>query len=451
MRFARFAGKPLERFLQIEAASGILLLAAAAAALALANSPWAESYFAFWHATVGVRFGPFIFERSLEWVVNDGLMVIFFFVVGVEIRREIHEGELSEWRRAALPAAAALGGMVAPAAIYLLLAGAPETHSGWGVPMATDIAFAVGILTLLGKRVPAALRVLLLALAVIDDLGAIVVIALFYSGGVAASGLILGACGLAGVIVMQRFGVRTKLWYIAPAFVAWVGVYAAGVHPTIAGVIVGLMTPVRVWLGPSGFRAGVQKELDHLASAENQKQLSPHELSQTLVHVDAARREAVSPAEGIIHALHPWVAFGIMPIFALANAGVTVSPGALGGATWTVLLAVGAGLVIGKPMGILLFSWLTLRLRLSALPKGLGVRHLVVLGTVAGVGFTMALFIAQLAFADPELLAAAKLGVLIASGVAAILGLTLGMLFLKQEVVPGAATCADDAERSTET
>ena len=253
LRFARLAGRPLERFLRIEAASGILLLVAAAAALAWANSPWAESYVHLWHTPLGIRIGGFTFERSLEWVVNDGLMVIFFFVVGMEIRREIHHGELSEWRRAALPAAAALGGMLAPAALYLVIAGAPATHSGWGVPMATDIAFAVGILTLLGKRVPAALRVLLLAVAVIDDLGAIVVIALFYSSGIALSGLLVAALGFGGVFAMQRLGVRAKLAYVVPSVVAWAGIYAAGIHPTIAGVIVGLVTPVRAWLGPASW------------------------------------------------------------------------------------------------------------------------------------------------------------------------------------------------------
>jgi Na+:H+ antiporter, NhaA family len=250
LRFARLAGRPLERFLRIEAASGILLLVAAAVALLWANSPWAESYVHLWHTPVGVRFGNFTFERTLEWFVNDGLMVIFFFVVGMEIRREIHHGELSEWRRAALPAAAALGGMIAPACLYLVFAGASSTRSGWGVPMATDIAFAVGILTLLGKRVPAALRVLLLALAVIDDLGAIVVIAIFYSSGISLTGLLVAAAGFGGVFAMQRIGVRAKLAYVVPAVVAWAGIYAAGVHPTIAGVIVGLVTPVRAWLGP---------------------------------------------------------------------------------------------------------------------------------------------------------------------------------------------------------
>lgn len=249
LRFARLAALPLERFLRIEAASGILLLVVTAVALAWANSPWAASYAHLWHAPVGIRLGAFTFERSLEWFVNDGLMVIFFFVVGMEIRRELHDGELSDWRRAALPAAAALGGMLVPAALYLAFAGAPATRSGWGVPMATDIAFAVGILTLLGKRAPAAMRVLLLALAIIDDLGAIIIIALFYSSGVAVSGLLVAAVGVVGIVAMQRFGVRAKLAYVVPSLVVWAGMYSAGIHPTIAGVIVGLMTPVRAWLG----------------------------------------------------------------------------------------------------------------------------------------------------------------------------------------------------------
>jgi NhaA family Na+:H+ antiporter len=449
LRFARLAGRPLERFLHVEAASGILLLVAAAVALAWANSPWAGSYVHLWHTPLGVRMGTFTFERTLEWFVNDALMVIFFFVVGMEIRREVHHGELSEWRRAALPAAAALGGMLAPAALYLVFAGAPATRSGWGVPMATDIAFAVGILTLLGKRVPAALRVLLLALAVIDDLGAIVVIAIFYSSGVALSGLLVAALGFGGIFAMQRLGVRSKLAYVVPSVVAWAGIYASGIHPTIAGVIIGLVTPVRAWLGPDGFVVGVRKELDHLVQA-TPSALSSHELAETLRNVDVARREAMSPAESLIETLHPWVAFGIMPVFALANAGVAVSGGSLDATSWRVVTAVAIGLIIGKPIGILLASWLTLRLRIGTLPVGMTARHLVVLGVVAGVGFTMALFISQLAFTDVKLLAAAKIGVLAASGGAAVLGLILGRLLLAPVGVAGAAQTADEAESSTE-
>lgn len=317
-RAVRLATRPLERFLRIEAASGILLLVAAAVALAVANSPWAEGYLHFWHTPVGLRVGAFSIERSLEWLVNDGLMAIFFFVVGLEIRREIHHGEL---RRAALPLAAALGGMLVPALFYLAFAGAPATRSGWGVPMATDIAFAVGILTLLGKRVPPALRVLLLALAVIDDLGAIVVIALFYSTGISGSGLLAAGLGLGAIFVLQRLGVRPKAAYIAAAVVVWAGIAAAGVHPTIAGVIVGLITPVQAWLGPTGFVNGMQKELEELTLGSPEA-LSSHELAKTLRHMAVARREAMSPAESLIELLHPWVAFGIMPLFALANAGV---------------------------------------------------------------------------------------------------------------------------------
>jgi Na+:H+ antiporter, NhaA family len=449
LRIVRVARRPLESFLRIEAASGILLLVAAAAALIWANSPWGESYAHLWHTPLGIRIGSFHFERTLEWVVNDALMVVFFFVVGMEIRREIHHGELSEWRRAALPVAAALGGMLAPAALYLAIAGGPLTRSGWGVPMATDIAFAVGILTLLGKRVPAALRVLLLALAVIDDLGAIVVIALFYSSGIAVSGLLVAAVGLMSILAMQRLGVRPKPAYIVPAAVAWAGVYAAGIHPTIAGVIVGLITPVRAWLGPIGFIAGVRGELEHLHQVDPAS-LSQHELAAALRHVNVARREAMSPAESLIEMLHPWVAFGIMPVFALANAGVEVTGGALGSGSWVVALAVGVGLVVGKPVGVLLATWLTLKLRISSLPIGITLRHLMVVGVVAGIGFTMALFIAQLAFSDPRLLAAAKVGVLGASGAAAILGLALGRMLLAPSASVGEAQTADEAERSTE-
>jgi NhaA family Na+:H+ antiporter len=448
-RLARAAVLPLERFLHIQAASGIVLFVAAAVALFWANSAWAESYTRFFHTPLGLRIGAFVFERPLEWFINDALMVVFFFVVGMEVRREIHGGELSEWRRAALPAAAALGGMLAPAALYLMLSESAAARSGWGVPMATDIAFALGILALLGKRVPPALRVLLLALAVIDDLGAILVIAIFYSSGIALSGILLAAFGLAGVLALQRLGVRAKLVYVAPALVVWSGIYMAGVHPTIAGVIVGLLTPVRAWLGAEGFVRGMQHELERLKGV-SPNALSTHELALTLRHVNVARREALSPAESLIESLHPWVAFGIMPVFALANAGVTVPSGALDREALAVSLAIGAALVCGKPLGVLIACWCTLRLRIATLPRGLTLRHISVLGVVAGIGFTMSLFVAQLAFADAGLLGAAKLGVLVASAVAAFAGLLLGVLLLAPVSVPGSAETADEAERQSE-
>lgn len=450
VRAARLAARPLERFLRIEAASGIVLLAAAAVALAWANSPWSAWHARLWSTALGVQLGGFAFQRTLEWLVNDALMVIFFFVVGMEIRREIHHGELSEWRRAAIPAAAALGGMLAPAALYLLVAGAPGTRAGWGVPMATDIAFAVGILTLLGSRVPPALRVLLLALAVIDDLGAIVVIAVFYSSGVQVNGLLVAAAGVGGIYLMQWLGVRSKLAYVAPSVVAWAGIYAAGIHPTIAGVMVGFATPVRAWLGPGGLAGGLREELDRLSAAEPSA-LGAHELEQLLRRIDVARREALSPSESLVLALHPWVAFGIMPLFALANAGVSLSGLALDGAGWRVASGVALGLLVGKPAGVLLAIGVALRLRLGALPLGLTAGHLVVLGVVAGVGFTMSLFIAQLAFhGGGALLAASKLGVLAASGAAAVLALLAGRALLSPHRAAGAARSADEAEGATE-
>jgi Na+:H+ antiporter, NhaA family len=448
-RFARIAGRPLERFLHIEAASGILLLVTAALALLWANSPWADSYQQLWHTPVAVRIGSFTFERPLDWVVNDGLMAIFFFLVGVEVRREIFCGELSELRRAALPAAAALGGMLAPAALYLTFAHSPDIRAGWGVPMATDIAFAVGILTLLGKRVPPALRVLLLALAVIDDLGAIVVIAVFYSAGFDPSGLLVAGAGLAGVLLMQRLGVRAKLAYVAPALVAWAGVYSAGIHPTIAGVAVGMMTPVRAWLGADGFVDGVRGEMKELEGSAPSA-LSSDRLAGALRRVDAARREAMSPAESLLQSLHPWVAFGIMPVFALANSGVSLQGAAFDATSFRVTSSVAIGLVVGKPLGVLAASVLSVRLGLTRLPVGVTSVHLVILGVVAGVGFTMALFIAQLAFPDARLLAAAKIGVLVASAVAGVLALVLGRLFLPKTPNTGAARTADEAEASSE-
>lgn len=451
-RLARLARRPLETFFKIEAASGILLIVAAAVALLWVNSPWRASYTALWHLPIGIQLGDFTFVRPLEWVVNDGLMAIFFFVVGLEIRREIHHGELSTLRRAALPLAAALGGMVAPALIYLALAGGPATHAGWGIPMATDIAFAVGILTLLGKRVPPALRVLLLALAVIDDLGAIVVIALFYSKGIALVGFAAAACGIGGIFVLQFIGVRSKLAYVGPAVVAWAGVYAAGVHPTIAGVVIGLITPVRAWLGPERFVENLRTRVEALTNGP-ETELASHALTDQLHEIDVARREAISPAESLIESLHPWVAYAIMPIFALANAGVSFAGIDLSGAGASAALGVGVGLCVGKPVGVIAASWLALKLRIGVMPAGLGGRHLLVLGLVAGVGFTMSLFIAQLAFPGAALLADAKLGVLIASAAAAIIALLVGrLLLLPATHTPGsdAAATADEAESSTE-
>lgn len=448
LRLARLAARPLERFLQIEAASGILLLVVAAVAFAWASSPWSGSYEAFLSSPVGVRVGGVAFERPVRWFIDDGLMTIFFFVVGLEIRRELDHGELSERRRAALPLIAALGGMIVPAVLYAAIAGT-EAPRGWGVPMATDIAFALGVLALLGPRVPPALRVLLLALAVIDDLGAIGVIALFYSGPIDGRGLAVVAAGMILLVTLQRVGVRRKLVYVVPGVVIWAGVYASGIHPTIAGVLVGLMTPVRAWLGPEGLLREAPRLLEELGRRGAEPRPDTHALAETLATVDHLRREALSPAESLIESLHPWVAFVIMPVFAFANAGVALRPSSLEHGETTIALGVGVGLVMGKLAGVLGASWVAIRTGVAVCPRGITTRHLVVLGAVAGIGFTMALFVAGLAFDDPEQLGAAKLGVLAGSVMAGLLALGLGRWLLPASTNIGARS-ADEAEASTE-
>jgi NhaA family Na+:H+ antiporter len=446
--------RPLERFLHIEAASGIVLLVAAVIALAWANSPWASSYEHLWHTPITFGFGQRVFTQPLHFWINDGLMVIFFLVVGLEIRREMHEGELADLRRAALPVAAAIGGMIAPALIYLALNTAPPSRQGWGIPMATDIAFAVGVMALLGKRVPPALRVLLLALAIIDDIGAILVIAIFYSAGVSWTGLLVAAAGVLGVVVFQRFGVRRALAYAVPGAVLWAGMLQAGIHPTIAGVILGLLTPVRAWFGTEGFLAAARKAVEDFRGHIHREGHDVHDLQGPLRRIEQAQREALAPVVRIQTALHPWVAFGIMPLFALANAGVSLRGlSALDASSLSIILGVSLGLVLGKPIGILAASFASVKLGICALPRGVTWRGILLVGLVAGIGFTMAIFIAGLAFSDAALLAAAKLAVLLSSGLAAVIGLLVGRLLLSAQphlAHPGAAMTLEEAEASAE-
>ncbi len=443
--------RPLEQFLKIQTASGLTLLAAAIVAMLWANSPWKESYHHLWQTPITLGFGSLLFTQDLHFWINDGLMVIFFFVVGLEIRREIYQGELSDLRRAALPLTAAIGGMLFPAGIYLLLNTEPPAQHGWGTPMATDIAFAVGILALLGRRVPPALRVLLLALAVIDDIGAILVIALFYSSGVQLIGFVVAALGVFTVMMLQRIGVRSAVVYIVPGVVIWAGMLKAGVHPTIAGVIVGLLTPARSWFGQEGFVYEAERAIFDFASKAKHAAQDLHALVHPLRRLGRAQREAMAPVIRLEAMLNPWVAFGIMPIFALANAGVTLDAVSVDSVhAARVFSGVALGLILGKPLGIVLVSLLAVRLGLAAFPRGVNFRGLLVVGAVGGVGFTMALFIANLAFSDPEQLGVAKLAVLAGSSMAALGGLLLGVLLLPKERVAGAAETAHEAERSTE-
>jgi NhaA family Na+:H+ antiporter len=441
--------RPLEQFLRVQASSGILLLIMAISAMLWANSPWQESYHHLWHTPITLGLGDFVFRQDLHFWINDGLMVIFFFVVGLEIRREMHHGELSDLRRAALPIAAAVGGMLAPAFIYLALNRSPEVHEGWGVPMATDIAFAVGVLALLGKRVPSALRVLLLALAIIDDIGAILVIAVFYSGGVQVSGLVVAALGMALVFLLQRIGVRRPMAYVVPGIVIWAGMLRAGVHPTIAGVVLGLLTPVQSWYGSRGFLAAAGNAIREFESHADTD--DAHHLVHPLQKLTAASKEAIPPVVRLEALLHPWVAYGIMPLFAVSNAGVTLGDVDFSGGGVTVFLGVFLGLVIGKPLGIVTASLLSTKLGIGSLPRGVDWRGLVVVGSVGGIGFTMALFIAQLAFTSPVLLGVSKVAVLVGSCTAGLLGAVAGMVLLPGSQSPETAhVTVDQAERSTE-
>ena len=406
---------PLRDFLHTEAASGALLVVAAVVALVWANSPWSGGYDSLWHTDLTLSLGGHDMSLDLRHWVNDAAMAIFFLVVGLEIKREVTSGHLAGRRAAALPVAAAIGGMVVPALVYLAIAGR-EAAGGWGIPMATDIALAVGVVALAGSAVPSGLRAYLLGLAVVDDIGAIVVIALFYSSGVSGGWLAVVAAALAGTVVAKRAGVHHVSVYVAIGAVMWFALHEAGVHPTLAGVAMGLLAPT------------TPRRTVDLVDTE--------ELTD-LTTVDHARRsskiarESVSTVEWLEHVLHPWTAYVIVPVFALANAGIGLSGDMLRDAigspiTWGVLL----GLLAGKPLGVLLATRIATATRVADLPAGVGRRHLLGAGSAAGIGFTVAIFIAELAFrprngADPAIAAAqvdaAKLAIVVASVLSGLL------------------------------
>jgi len=404
--------RPVTQFMQIEASSGFVLLFCTLAALGLANSPLGDAFLAFWRTPVGFEFGELGMRHSLQHWVNDAMMAVFFFLVGLEVKRELVLGELRDPHRAALPIAAALGGMIAPALVFLLLIGDGPGQHGWGIPMATDIAFVVGCMAVLGKRIPASLRVLLLTLAIADDIGAILVIAIGYSDSVDMGMLAAGGIGIALVALMARLGVRSFGVYTLVGLAIWWCFHASGVHATIAGVILGLQTPAKSYLD----RTALGRFLTQLDSGQGSG-------VGGVQRVMRLARESVSPLDYLMHALHAWVGFVILPIFALANAGVRLDASAL---TDPLALAVGAGLLLGKPIGIVAVSWAAVKLRLSSLPVGVTWSVLGGAGFLAGIGFTMAIFIASLAL-ESELLDTAKVGILAGSALAAALG--MGLLY----------------------
>ncbi|MGH9272747.1 MAG: Na+/H+ antiporter NhaA [Ilumatobacteraceae bacterium] len=407
---ARLA-RPIAQFLRIEASGGILLVAATLAALVWANSPWSAAYDQLWSTPVNVVVGSFRFEEDLLHVVNDGLMALFFFVVGLEIKRELVVGELRDRRNLALPAMAALGGMAVPAAIYTVVnLGGPGSR-GWGIPMATDIAFALGVVALLGSRVPSPLKVFLLTLAIVDDLGAILVIAVFYSSGIELTPLLIAGGIVVAVVVLRSLRVASAPLYVIAGLALWLTVHESGVHATIAGVVMGLLTPAR----PQQSELEASAVVDAL---EDRRELSVEEVRTTA----SAIRRSVSPCERFVETLHPWTSYLIVPVFALANAGITLSGDSVSGAP-RVMVGVVLGLVVGKVVGITGFAWVTTRLGLGALPDGVTWRQMFGVAALAGIGFTVSLFVTALAFEDDDVLGeAARIGILVASAVAAVAG-----------------------------
>jgi len=431
--FADRALTTLERFLHIEAVSGIVLLLAAAIAVIWANSPAAESYVELWHTPIHIGIGTFVSSQSLHFWINDGLMTVFFLVVGLEIKRELHEGALAHARVAALPLAAALGGVTVPALIYFAVNGAdPALRAGWAIPTATDIAFAVGVLALLGKSVPASLRVLLLAIAVIDDIAAVIVIALFYSDGVNVSGFALAALGIAFVLIFQRSGVRSAVAYIVPGAIVWAGLLLSGIHPTLTGVVLGLLTPMTLLNTQSRPNEALEGALAELTAKQSAAAHDVRTLGPTLRFMREIQRELLNPVSRVQIALHPWVAFVIMPLFALANAGVSLADIDMQSiAARSVAFGVAIALVLGKPIGVIGACWLLIKAGLGQLPPGVTWRGIALVGTLSGIGFTMSIFIANLAFVDTNSLGAAKLGVLVGSALACVIGVTFGAISMR--------------------
>ncbi|MBT2794021.1 Na+/H+ antiporter NhaA [Paraburkholderia strydomiana] len=432
-RIAQQAFTALEHFLHVEAASGIILLAAAAVALIWANSPLAHSYHELLESPLTFGAGEFLFVKPLHFWINDALMTVFFLVVGMEIRREIHDGSLSDFRQAALPLAAAIGGVTAPALIYLAVNHGSYAVRGWAVPTATDIAFAVGVLALLGRSIPSSVRIFLLTLAIVDDIIAVLIIAVFYSAGLDYSGLALAAAGVVAAAIMQQLGIRRAPAYIVPGAVIWTGLLISGVHPTLAGVVLGLMTPVVATRRHERVLVELSQATDHVRQAGV---TTAHDLDhpeKPLQTLRVAQRELLPPVVRVQWALHPWVAYGIMPLFALANAGVPLagldfsSPD-----TVSIFFGISLALVAGKPVGVFLVSWILVKLGLCRLPNGVSWGGVSLISLLAGIGFTMSVFIATLAFKEESALNVAKLGVLSGSVVAGCLGLGWGVLYARR-------------------
>ena len=414
-------------FFRTEAAGGILLLTCALFAIIWANSPLADSYFGLWETVVTVGAGSFAIQKPLLLWIIDGLMAIFFFLIGLEIKREVLAGELANPKKAALAVAAALGGMAIPAMCYVLFNAGQSSISGWGIPMATDIAFALGVLALLGPRVPTALKVFLTALAIVDDLGAVLVIALFYTADVSVMALGIAAGFLVALIVVNQLGIQRTAVYVLLGIGLWLAVLKSGVHATVAGVLLALTIPANRRIDGTAFLDTARRSLatftDHLKPGS--RLLTP-EQADALHTLEEAVEATDTPLTRLEHALHGPVAFFIIPVFALANAGVAIS-GDIGALLANpITLGIVLGLVVGKPIGVVGFAWLSVKTGIARLPDGVAWRQVVGVSALCGIGFTMSIFIATLAFpGEAALLDAAKLGILVGSLVSGVLGWVL--------------------------
>lgn len=415
---------PFQRFLQAQATSGVLLLVVTAVAIVWANSAWAESYEYLWHLKLKVELAEFSLAESLHWWINDALMAAFFFLVGLEIKREILVGELSSTSKAALPFAAAIGGMIVPAIFFSAFNFGEEGQRGWGVPMATDIAFAIGVLALLGDRIPLSAKVFLTALAIVDDIGASMVIALFYTDDLSWWSLAAAGIFFLAMLIANRAGVRSPLVFFLLGLGVWFGFLKSGVHPTLSGILGAMAIPARVRINAGQFLRESRGSIDTFEQAGLKGDNVGTNLPQrgALHSLETSLHHAETPLQRLEHGMQPWVAFVIMPLFALANAGVSLSGDLVSAFVDPVALGIIAGLVLGKPIGIVSFSWLAVRMGLATLPSGVSWRRITGLACLAGIGFTMSLFIAGLAFADEAELKTAKLAILTASLIAGVGG-----------------------------
>jgi NhaA family Na+:H+ antiporter len=415
---------PFQRFLKAQTTSGILLLGVTVLALVWANSPWAESYDALWHLKLKFELGGFVLSETLHWWINDALMAAFFFLVGLEIKREFLVGELSTRNKAAFPIAAAMGGMVVPAMLFSIFNFGGAGQRGWGVPMATDIAFAIGVLTLLGDRVPLSAKVFLTALAIVDDIGASLVIALFYTDDLSWWSLAVAGIFFLTMLIANRSGVRSPLAFFMLGLGVWCGFLKSGVHPTLSGIIGALAIPARVRINAAEFLWQSRRSIDIFKQAglTGDSVLTNPQQRGALHSLETAVRHAETPLQRLEHRMHPWVLFVVMPLFALANAGVSLRGDLASAFTDPVALGIIAGLVIGKPLGVVSFSWLAVRTGIATLPTGVSWRWIAGMAFLAGIGFTMSLFISGLAFVDQERLRVAKLAILAASVVAGAVG-----------------------------